>query len=69
MRNAMRRIQTSIFGIQRPERGQQMKLNFSKCEDKFDTKIDRFNSISRRCQDLVKSIVGWVGNSFVLTHL
>ena len=36
MRNAMRRIQTSIFGIQRPERGQRMKLNFSKCEDNFD---------------------------------
>lgn len=38
MRNAMRRIETSIFGIQRPERGQQMKLNFSKCEDEVDTK-------------------------------
>ena len=36
MRNAMRRIQTSIFGIQRPERGQRMKLNFSKCEDNFN---------------------------------
>ena len=38
MRNAMRRIESSIFGIQRPERGQQMKLNFSKCEDEVDTK-------------------------------
>ena len=36
MRNAMRRIQTSIFGIQRPERGQRMKLNFSKCDDNVD---------------------------------
>ena len=36
MRNAMRRIQTSIFGIQRPERGQRMKLNLNKCDDNVD---------------------------------
>ena len=43
MRNAMRRIQTSIFGIQRPERGQRMKLNLNKCDDNVDDDNDNDN--------------------------